>query len=454
MRGRFFATTSLKVVLALTGALAAATLATAAAPIPNFDVSALPDNEAEHAIAVNPTNPSNVLAMSTLSDAVAGLAVGVSFNSGRTWARRVIGATGDPLGEICCDEQLAWDRYGNLWMTYLVNTNGDILVALSTDGGRTFTKVGDIVTNGDQPSIGVGPNSVWVSYTSFPGTLIQAFGAPVTGLGRFGAFSAPQRVPTSNGRGDYGGTAVGPNGQVLVTYQDKTGGQVGSNIYTAVDPDGLGPAGFDDPRFLAHSYVGGFDYIPAQPHRSIDAEANLAWDRSGGSHDGRVYIVWTQETPNESNDTDIMLQHSDDSGTTWSPAVRLNDDRTANSQYNPAIAVDQSSGALAASWYDTRNDLGAGGTGDTNGVPNDDFQIWATATGDGGTSFAPNFQVSRGTSSAVAANSFFDVGDYTHAAFVAGTFWPAWSDNSNSTGNNPDGALHQLDIYTAAVAAP
>jgi hypothetical protein len=28
---------------------------------------------------------------------------------------------------------------------------------------------------------------------------------------------------------------------------------------------------------------------------------------------------------------------------------------------------------------------------------------------------------------------------------------PSWSDNSNSTGNNPDGALHQLDIYTAAV---
>ena len=42
---------------------------------------------------------------------------------------------------------------------------------------------------------------------------------------RLGAFSTPERVPTSNGRGDYGDTAVGPNGQVMVTYQDKTGGQ-------------------------------------------------------------------------------------------------------------------------------------------------------------------------------------------------------------------------------------
>jgi hypothetical protein len=31
---------------------------------------------------------------------------------------------------------------------------------------------------------------------------------------------------------------------------------------------------------------------------------------------------------------------------------------------------------------------------------------------------------------------------------------PAWSDNSDSTRDNPDGALRQLDIYTAAVRVP
>ena len=149
-----------------------------------------------------------------------------------------------------------------------------------------------------------------------------------------------------------------------------------------------------------------------------------------------------------------MLQHSDDNGTTWSPAVRLNDDRTVNSQYNPAIALDQSSGAVAVSWYDTRNDLGTGGSGDTNGIPNDDFQIWATDTTDGGTTFVANFQVSRGTSNVVDANTYFDTGDYTHAAFQSGTFWPAWSDNSNSTHDNPNGTLHQLDLYTARISIP
>ncbi|TML34411.1 MAG: exo-alpha-sialidase [Actinobacteria bacterium] len=450
MRGRLFST----IVLAFAGALAIAALATAAAPIPNFDTSVKPGNEAEDAIAVNPTNPSNVVTMSTLADVVAGLSTNVSFNSGRTWSRRVIGSTAaDPLGEICCDEQLAWDRFGNLWMTYLVNTSGNILVAISTDGGRSFSKVGDIAASGDQPSISAGPNSVWVSFTDFPGTMVKAFGAPVTGLGQFGSFTAPESVP-SPGNGDYGDTAVGPNGQVMVTYQDRTGGQAESHIYTAVDPDGLGSAGFGTPRLLAHSHVGGFDYIPAQPNRSIDAEANLAWDRSGGSHNGRVYVIWTQEVQSESNNTDIMFQHSDDNGTTWSPAVRLNDDHTTNSQYNPAIALDQTSGDVAVSWYDTRNDLGTGGSGDTDGVPNDDFQIWATSSTDGGATFAPNLRISRGTSSAVAAGSFFDTGDYTHAAFQSGTFWPAWSDNSNSTHDNPDGALHQFDLYAAKVSIP
>ena len=159
-------------------------------------------NEGEPAIAVNPTNPSNVVAMSTLPDVVAGIAVGVSFNSGRTWARRVIGTTGDPLGEICCDQQLAWDRFGNLWMTYLINTSGDVFIALSRTR-RTFTQVGDIVTDGDQPSIAVGPNSVWVSYT-LPRNSGRGIGGaghrvrPVRGL------QHAREVPTSNGRGGYG----------------------------------------------------------------------------------------------------------------------------------------------------------------------------------------------------------------------------------------------------------
>jgi hypothetical protein len=454
--------------------VARAAPATAAPSTPtNVDVSALQNNDAEDAVAVNPTNPNNVVAMAITFTQQAGLIEGVSFNGGKTWTRQIIGgSTSDPLGDICCDEQLAWDRYGNLWMTYLLNSTGNVLVAVSTDGGLTWTKAADVVPitvpgnsqpkpkphgsqhlakYGDQPSIAVGPNSVWVSYTSVPSEEIQAFGASVSGLGIYGPFSPIERVPTSNGKGDYGDTSVGPTGELMVTYQDRTGGQVGADIFTAVDPDGLGAAGFDAPRLVTHTYVGGFDYIPAQPDRSVDAEANLAWDRSGGVHNGRVYLVWTQEVGNESNDMDIEVQYSDDSGATWSQAVRVHDDKTVNSQFMPSIALDQSTGNVALSWYDARNDLGTGGSGDTDGVPNDDVQIWGTYSTDGGASFVPNVRISAGTSNAVDAAYGFDYGDYTHAAFVAGSFWPVWSDNSNSAGGNPDGTLSKLDLYAAKV---
>jgi hypothetical protein len=450
----------------------------------NIDVSQATGNEAEDAIAINPTNPSNIVAMSIPLSLDSGLFEGISFDGGQTWTRQTIG-DGDNLGEICCDQQLAWDAFGNLWMVYLLNTDNNVPIAVSTDGGLTFTKVTEIVptkpkgvkapkntgskgnltdgeeeggtkgeSSADQPSIAVGPNSVWVSWTSYPRTVVQASGAAVTGLGQFGDFSAPETVPTANGRGNYGDTAVGPDGQLMVIYQDSTIGQGGAHIYTALDPDGLGPAGFNDPVFLAHSFVGGFDYLPVQPSRSVDAEANLGWDRSGGLHDGRVYAIWTQEVKNESDDMDIMLQYSDDDGATWTPAVRLNDDSGTNSQVNPAIAVDQDTGYVGVSWYDARNDLGSGGSGDTNGIPNDDVQIWATYSTDGGATFVPNFQVSEGTSNSADTESGFNFGDYTHAGFQSHNFYPAWSDNSNSTGENPDGTLHQLDLYTAKVTVP
>ncbi|HJP65722.1 MAG TPA: sialidase family protein [Actinomycetota bacterium] len=475
-------TRSLLLLIAASLALATMSPGVASAVPANVNVSARPGNEAEDAIAVNPTDPSNIVAMSTLPGPVSGLFVGTSFDGGATWTRRIIGDGSDQLGEICCDQQLSWDEFGNLWMVYLFSgSNGNVPIALSTDGGLTFQKVAEIVpikpkgsrspknsgskgnglaekgiASADQPSISAAAGSVWVSYTVYPSTVVQGSGAVVTGLGQFGSFGTPQNVPTSKGKGNYGDTAVGPDGQVMVIYQDQTSGQGGARIYTALDPDGLGPDGFDNPRFFARTRVGGFDYLPVQPDRSVDAEASLAWDRSGGPFAGRVYAIWTQELKNESDNMDIRLQISDDNGTSWSRAVRLNDDVTRNSQVNPAIALDQTTGNVAISWYDARNDQGDLGPGDTDGVPNDDVQIWATYSTDGGATFVSNFRVSEGTSnsSAEVTGSGFNFGDYTHAAFESGTFYPAWSDNSNSTGDNPDGTLHQLDLYTAAVAIP
>jgi hypothetical protein len=464
VRSRFTAVTAVAfVVVAVAGSAGAA-------QIPNVDVSERHFNESEAAIAVNPTNPNNIVMVSNVGHREAGLTAGmleaVSFDGGATWTRHLIG-NNDNLGDACCDPSLSFDRYGNLFLTYLFQTENTVPVALSKDGGLTFSVIANITappkgtptkasgeSRGlfrfvDQPTITTGSGEVWVVFNA--GGPMFATGAPVTGLGQVGSFFAGEVVPGTNNC-TYGDVAIGPAGQVMQVCALTESGQGGGKLFVNVDADGLGPAGFGDRIFVAATHVGGFDFIPAQPDRSVDAEPGLAWDRTGKAHNGRVYLVYTLEQQNESDNTDIYVRYSDDNGANWSEPTRVNDDATANSQFLPKIALDQTSGSIAVVWHDARNDLGTGGPGDTNGLPNDDAQFWGAFSTDGGTSFSSNIQVSAGTSNSHDSGNSIDYGDYTGLSFVSGIAHPAWADNSNSTGTNPDGALHQLDIYTAALA--
>ena len=433
----------------------------------NVDVSQRLGNESEEAIGINPTNPNNIVIFTNIAEGVNGMFLAVSFDGGHTWSRRIVGEGNDVFGDTCCDPSLSFDEYGNLFMTYLYNTENTVPVLLSTDGGLTFKLIAKIAKPAslagrnlsgerrglfrfvDQPTITAAKGQVWVVVNA--GGPIFATGAPVAGLGDVGVFLPGQAVPGTNNC-TYGDIAIGPAGQVMAACNLTETGQGGGKVFVNVDPDGLGPAGFGDRVFVAETHVGGFDFIAPQPDRSVDAEVGLAWDRTGGVHNGRVYVVYTKEQKNESDDTDIYVRYSDDNGATWSAAVRVNDDHTNNSQFLPKISLDQTTGNIAAVWYDSRNDLGAGGPGDTDGIPNDDAQFWGAFSTNGGVSFTPNFQISAGTSNSHVSGNHIDYGDYDGLSFVGGVAHPAWADNSNSTGDNPDGSLHKLDIYTAAVA--
>ena len=232
----------------------------------------------------------------------------------------------------------------------------------------------------------MGPGSVWVSYANATSGAVQAAGARVSGRGRVGRFSPPQSIPTRHGQGDASGLAVGPRGQVLVTYENIASPRR-SRIYTALDPDGLGPRGFGRPRLLARTRVKFPDFIPAQPDRGIDAEPKLAWDTGPGPYHGRVYAVWTQAARRNRDNLNVMFQHSDNSGRTWTKAVPLNDAQTVNSQFFQSIALDQATGDIAVGWYDCRNAHGQGGHGCAR--PDTYTQFWATYSTDGGTQVRP-----------------------------------------------------------------
>jgi hypothetical protein len=68
---------------------------------------------------------------------------GVSFDGGQTWTTKLIGYN-DNLGDACCDPSLSFDKYGNLFMTYLYNVEIQVPIALSTDGGLHFNLIANL----------------------------------------------------------------------------------------------------------------------------------------------------------------------------------------------------------------------------------------------------------------------------------------------------------------------
>ena len=398
-------------------------------------------NTFNETITINPVNPKNIFASEYF-----GYKSKYSTNGGAAWINSDMSAFPNLGGNG--DTSAAFDMFGNLFMARNDTTSGGVMIGISTNGGATFTLLYQTANlNTDTPNIATGPSpttggqSVWVVFTDTSTVEITAQGAPVNGLGNVGAFGPEQTVAGSFG--DYGDAVVGPNGQLMVAYQDPFTGEGPDTILISVDPDGLGPMGFGPEIAATGTQIGSVAIIPAQPNLGVDSEAGIVWDNSGGPHNGRVYLMYTDRPSTVSYDMDIYVRYSDNAGATWSPRVRVNDDTLGNgkSQFNPKIALDQTSGLIAVSFYDTRNS-----------PPNSRAELWASISDDGGLTFSPNVKVSAGVSDANASLAGgFDFGYYVGLAFQSGAFYPCWADNSDSTGDNPNGPLSQMAMYTAKV---
>jgi Ca2+-binding RTX toxin-like protein len=439
----------------------------------NVNASRLAGSQTEVHIAVNPTNPLNVVAMANggTSDATAQF-IANSFDGGITWTIRPLGVAQDGVTETGIarrfDGAAAFDRFGNLHVVYMADPDVTaqsrthaIIHSVSIDGGTTFTlantQILDALSTGnDKPWVATGPDAanpaneaVIVTYQE-NGTTMVVQGASVTGVGAVSAFTP---AVTFSGLTNYAVPAVGPNGEVVITWQNPPGGQGPGNLLFDRDLNGLvGGLTFGADTLISTSNFGGFDFIPATPDRSSFASPYLAYDLSNGVFRGRLYAAYAEEIIDESNNSDIELRFSDDNGTTWSAPIRVNDDATTNSQFFQNISVDPATGHVFLSWYDARNDVGAGGI-NSDGVNNTDVEIFTSVSIDGGQTFAPNVRVSAGASNqARDTNNPNDFGDYAGLAAFNDVVYVVWADNSNSTGDNPGGTA-SFDVYTSRVVA-
>ena len=412
---------------------------------PNVNITRRLENNSEECIAINPLNPANLFAADTWAGAYR-----YSMDGADTWQDCNVSALDTADGDVAA----AFDSFGNLFLAQFGNFAGAVQLGLSTNGGASFSLLYQTsATDNDQPKVTTGPSgvagqgSVWITYTlnySSSSNRLAAQGAAVSGLGSVGTFGSPEITSVN---GDYGDLVIGSDGQLLVSFQNPNTTIGPDTIRVDLDADGLGPGGFGTRINVTSTQVGSFLPIPAQPHRDIDSEPKMAWDRSGGPHNGRVYLSYADRPSTSSDDTDLFVRYSDDNGSTWSNPVRVNDDPVGNgkSQFLSHLALDQTTGNIAVSFYDCRNSLS-----------NNTAEVWAAVSIDGGQSFLPNVKISAGVSSALVAairarTNQFDFGDYSGLCYHAGTFYPCWADNSNSTGDNPWGAGSNFNLYTARV---
>jgi len=412
---------------------------------PNANINRQSGYQGEEAIAIDPTNPNRLFAWANdVRSGTADNSAGYSTDGGATWSSRFTGTDGWPT--LGGDPTCSFDSFGNLFAASFDSTFKNILVQVSTNGGQTFSNllltIAGTKNSLDQPTIKAGPGTVagqqavWVTYLNR--TALVARGAAVNGFNSFGGFGSELTIPGS-GSGNFGDVAIGPNGQVMVAFQTPSGGVGPSTITLAVNATGSTSGSFTLATGTVVTQVGGFRAIPAQPSRTVDAEVGLAYDISNGPHRGRLHMVYTDAPSTTSNDLNIFTRYSDNDGATWSSPVRVNTDAGTNSQFFSKIALDPTTGNIAVAWYDCRNS-----------AANNRVELWGTVSVNGGVSFLPEVKISAGSTSGVGMGGGNELGDYLGLDFCNNVFHPAWADDSNSTGDNPDGTAN-LDYYTAAV---
>jgi len=121
------------------------------------DISRKTGSDSECATAKNPTNPDQVFAFCNTSQ-TGGMFAARSTDGGATWFypdpsdKTIVDGDAGQGPTACCDPTLAWDTFGNLFITYL-GSGASVQTILSTDGGATFSNLATFTGSVDQPTV-------------------------------------------------------------------------------------------------------------------------------------------------------------------------------------------------------------------------------------------------------------------------------------------------------------
>lgn len=361
----------------------------------NINISNTAGWDTEPYIAVNPSNPNNIVAAWMRLSGFT-LAIGTSYSNdgGTTWSSPTTIPHLYPAFTMA-DVSLTFGTSGKVYMTFIdyetTLDSGYVMITKSINGGATWStpvKVLSGLASPDKPidrpwvaidnsggiydgriyvvsksvDIGAMPHHIWMEYSADDGVTWSS------------QILVDDSIPSNLITNSMGVPTVGADGSLYIAYMSYD------------------PPSSPFPRIVClKSTTGGTSFTPYIIGYPV-AGSGMTDTLYQGSYTlsanpvaaGNIIFTFTD---NRNGDPDILSVRSFDGGEMWTTTpVRINDDALSNGVgQDMSWAVFTNTGKYIVAWRDRRN------TGGTSSSP---FEMLTTFSFDGGASFKPNYNVS------------------------------------------------------------
>ncbi len=403
------------------------------AQINNTNISNTALFAGEPYIAVNPTNPNNIVIAWMALDFSTNFRVAIkskaSFDGGTTWANQIIQPHFGPQWGSA-DPSMAFKNDGTLYLSYIdfreVSDSGGVYITKSTNGGVAWSA----------------PIKVWDANTEDPTKLpldrpwlvIDNSGTATDGNLYMTTKPAPW-IPAPN-RPYFKRSIDGGQTWSNYRYVDTTGYLVGNTIQAPMAPLTVAANGtlcIAYPSYLvsqsllpkmlfAKSTNGGlgFQYSDIYSSTTPANDDNYKLGYRLGANPANANQMALTYIENVNGDPDIYLVTTNNGGQSWNNAVRVNDDDIGNGKAQDMVWLSYSNdGKLVLTWRDRRNGNGTGFF-----QPSDTYCAVST---DNGATFSPNLRLSN-TTAAFDSILLQSGNDFMSCALVNDTIYSAWGD--------------------------
>lgn len=472
---------------------------TATSPDPNVNTDCEengPHNETS--IAVNPTNPKNMIggvndyqlsvnSGGHTSESIVSRAH-VTFDGGKTWSEYPLysnssyQATGDPSLAFDATGHAYYATLGFRFVSAASETTPDVVVGNSGDGGKTWSVQKVAQGSGNATSVGDfldkeyvtawGSGNAIVTYGDFSdvqkGVTVSAhiYSSVTHDFGR--TWSTPTVISGSLDQAFVATPTVAADGSIYVSFLDTTDLSTGRDDYEVVKLDPSTGAPLGAPVKVATVIDGATDYPIAFGRQTYQDSVFRSWaagditaDPTNPQH---LAVVWSDMrdsvTPAPSDpytaktNSDVVVSESTNGGATWSTPTPI---MLPGDQFQPWGEFD-GSGTLRVGFFDRSYDPANHLFGYT----------LATETSPGAFSTTPvATELSDPTKSdrwfantvnSAFANATSFLGDYSNIAAIPGTSSGVvayWTDmrQENCWPNGPGCGRHGEDAYFAKIGS-